>query len=147
MLSIDYDVKNFHVDYGGVVDNDNDNDDYDHDDDHDQYHDHESIVANLDRLNSTVNTTAAVKGRGVDRALWGGLILILAFDSSRIMIVDMIYLVLKKLRSCGNLSAQSDVAVLTPGGAPRVLDLRKVDSEEHVAVLQHIRISFCFEKY
>ena len=61
------------------------------------------------------------------------------------------YLVLKKLwqklQSCGNLSAQSDVAVLTPGGAPRVLDLRKVDSEEHVAVLQHFRISSCFEKY
>ena len=76
------------------VDNDNDNDDYDHDDDHGQYHDHESIFANLHRLNSTVNTTAAVKGRGVDRALWGGLILILililAYDSSRIMIVDMI---------------------------------------------------------
>ena len=90
MLSIDYDVENFHVDYGGVVDNDNDNDDYDHDDDHDQYHDHESVVANLNRLNSTVNTTAAVKRRGVDRALWGGLILILAYDSSRIMIVDMI---------------------------------------------------------
>ena len=57
------------------------------------------------------------------------------------------YLVLKKLRSCGNLSAQSDIAVLAPGGSPRVLDLAKVDSEEHVAVLQHIRISFCFEKY
>ena len=47
-------------------------------------------VSYLHRLNSTVNTTAAVKGRGVDRALWGGLILILAYDSSRIMIVDMI---------------------------------------------------------
>merc|ERR1719461_969398 len=53
-------------------------------------------AAHLHRLNSTVNTTAAVKGRGVDRALWGGP------------------------------SAQSDVAVLTPGGAPRVLDQPEV---------------------
>merc|ERR1712240_172410 len=53
-------------------------------------------AAHLNRLNSTVNTTAAVKRRGVDRALWGGL------------------------------SAQSDVAVLTPGGAPRVLDQPEV---------------------
>merc|ERR1711872_888897 len=53
-------------------------------------------TAHLHRLNSAVNTTAAVKGRGVDRALWGGL------------------------------SAQSDVAVLTPGCAPRVLDQPEV---------------------
>merc|ERR1719397_2374830 len=53
-------------------------------------------AAHLNGLNASINTAAAVQGRGVNGALWG------------------------------RLSAQPDVTALTPRGTPRVLDQPKV---------------------
>merc|ERR1719242_1577572 len=53
-------------------------------------------AAHLNGLDASINTAAAIQGRGVNGALWG------------------------------RLSAQSDVTALTPGGSPRVLDQPEV---------------------